>query len=59
MCSFGTGGCVDDPNLGILNPLRVIPKDVSGPGFESAGAGGHIAGFKMLGMAIEEVNDSA
>jgi hypothetical protein len=50
---------VDDPNLGILNPLRVIPKDVSGPGFESAGADGHVAGFKMPGTAIEEVNDSA
>jgi hypothetical protein len=50
---------VDDLNSGILNPVRVIPKDVSGAGFESAGASGHIAGFKMLGMAIEEVNDSA
>ena len=59
MCSFGIAGCVDDLNSGILNPVRVIPKDVSGAGFESAGAGGHIAGFKMLGMAIEEVNDSA
>ena len=50
---------MDDLNLGIRSPVRVIPNDVAGAGFVSAGAGGHIAGFKMLGMAIDEVNDSA
>jgi hypothetical protein len=50
---------VDDLNLGIRSPVRVIPNDVAGAGFVSAGTVGHIAVFKMLGMAIEEVDDPA